>query len=270
MELGRERQRGVDRPPGCRRGGRFTEVNLLMAALQPGRLGRRSRAMLRDEERRPDGRQPRRVGRGQRDGSRGAPGHRAPDRGDPGEATVGAGRRQRATWRWLRAASRWRRPPAGTPRRPAGWRSARSRCSTPSRDLGRHAVPVAVRGRHRAGGRATSGRCRGSSGSRTPSEETAAVPLALRAHRARTAGVLAARGGRPRRRRSVCSGRPSTTSRPGGRCPTGARAALDLAAVLDAQGRADEARPVAARRGRRPGADRCLAWLAGSRFAAAR
>ncbi len=88
------------------------------------------------------------------------------------------------------------------------------------------------------------------------SDRTAAIPLALRAHWARSAGLLAQEAGdlaeAERLLRSAVDGFAAW-----GSVPYGARAALELAACLDELGRSDEAetlrrpavaRPAAARR----------------------
>ena len=94
------------------------------------------------------------------------------------------------------------------------------------------------------------------------------MPLSLRAHRTRTVGVLAARAGdHPEAERLLRQAVDVFAS--WGSVPYRARAALDLAAVLDAQGRRDEAALVAAPAVadlERLGA---WQWLAGSRFATA-
>jgi class 3 adenylate cyclase/tetratricopeptide (TPR) repeat protein len=99
-----------------------------------------------------------------------------------------------------------------------------------------------------------------------PAEESALIPLALRGHRGRTAGVLAAQRGDHQEAEQLLRQAVDDFAA-WGSVPHAARASLDLAAVLDARGRADEAAQVAApavadlqRLGARQ-------WLAGSRFA---
>jgi class 3 adenylate cyclase/tetratricopeptide (TPR) repeat protein len=97
-------------------------------------------------------------------------------------------------------------------------------------------------------------------------DASATVPLALQAHRGRTAGLLAANAGEHAEAERLLR-QAVDDFRAWGSVPYGARAALDLAAVLDAQGRADEAATVAAPAVadlERLGA---WQWLSGSRFA---
>ena len=101
-----------------------------------------------------------------------------------------------------------------------------------------------------------------------PAGESALIPLALSGHRARTAGVLAAQAGDNAEAERLLRQAVDDLAR-WGSVPHRARAALDLAAVLDTQGHADEAVRVAAPAVadlERLGA---WQWLAGSRFAGA-